>query len=131
MTPRDQAWLDDAVDAFDLLYFSGALAEKHVSARWHKFRTRGTSTRFGQCYLDTMRIEINVVLSQEWVPTYFVLDVMHHELLHALLGPHHDHAFRLCEMRFAHHAKAAVWEAYNEGLVIAASAELCKRRPKA
>lgn len=128
MTHRDADWLDDALSALDFVYFEGELSAKNITARWHKFRTKGTSSRFADCDCDTLRIRVNVVLAQEWVPQYFVLDTLYHEMLHAALGAEHDHAFKLSEMRFVHHAKAAVWEACNGHLVVAASAELCKRR---
>lgn len=111
MTARDRDWLTDALAAFDLLHFDGALAEKNFAIKWFRFRTKGQSTRYGEYrFRDSPpMIRISTVLSQAWIPDYVVLDVVHHEALHAVVGLDHDLAFQLSEARYVHHAKAQMW----------------------
>lgn len=131
MTHRDREWLEDALDAFDLLYFDGQLEALGIKIRWHTFRSKGQRSRFGEAHFVLKTVRINRVLAQAWVPDYFVLDVVHHELLHFTVSPEHDLAFRLSEERFVHHAKACVWEALHAGEVLAATALLSKSKSAA
>lgn len=131
MTPRDQDFLDDALAAFDLLHFDGHLSDRGVTIKWHRFRTKGTSTRFAEVALgEHPQIRVNRVLAQQWVPSFFLLDVIHHELIHVLLGPAHDLAFRLCEDRYVHHAKASMWEVANIEAFMEASKALTRTRKR-
>jgi hypothetical protein len=75
---------------------------------------------YGVYDLDRLRIELNPVLRNEWVPESVVLAVMHHEALHATVGMEHTHEFRLAEARFPHHAESEVWCAENIGRLIEA-----------
>jgi len=110
MTHRDQEWLDDALAAFDLLYFEGGLAEVPVKIKWHRFRSAVIYT----CgdYLEG-RIRINIKLALPAVPDYVVLHTVYHECLHAMVGMEHDLAFDFAEGRYVHHTKASLWETHH------------------
>lgn len=108
MSRRDQEWLDDAIAAFDLLYFEGALGLIPVRARWHRFSAKVCFT-YGD-YLEG-RIRVNSVLSSYEIPDYVVLATVYHECLHAIIGMEHDLAFDFAESRYVHYTKAMLWEA--------------------
>ncbi len=113
---RDQEWLDDAIAAFDLLYFEGALALIPTRAKWHRFSAKNGFT-YGD-YLEG-RIRINSVLASEEIPSYVVLATVFHECLHAVVGMEHDLAFELAEARYVHYTKAMLWEAEHYDRLIA------------
>ena len=138
MTHRDQSWLEDALAAFDLLHFDGSLADHSTAIKWHRFRTMGHRTRFAEVRLPkpdapTRRrvIRVNVVLQQSWVPDYFVLDTVHHEALHVVLGWDHDAAFWSHSQRYVHHAAARAWADENISRFMAECAQACARPGKA
>jgi len=126
VTLRDREWLDDALAAFDLLYFEGALAEVPVRIVWHTYRPAVTYT----CgdYLEG-RIRINRRLSSLVVPDYVVLGTVYHECLHAVVGMDHDISFELAEGRYVHRTKAALWEAYHLDAVMRPGGPPCNTPP--
>ena len=110
---RDQEWLNDALAAFDLLYFEGELERRKIKVKWADIRADNRSERFvfGTYYRKTVRV--NRKLAQDWVPSYVVLYTIYHECLHALVARTHNLTFQLAEARYIHHTKAELWEREN------------------
>jgi len=115
---RSTADLREYLDALDLCYFDGQLAEDYpeLGIRWMRART---SARFGQ-YSEARGIEISRVLAYPWVPPFFVLSVVYHEALHAVIGLEHCYRFRQAERAYARWYEASVWEHENCARLLAA-----------
>jgi hypothetical protein len=102
---RSTAQLREYLRAVDLCYLAGHLGELGTQIRWMR---RDAPTHYGR-YLDGT-IEINRRLALDSVPLCFVLSIVHHEALHAVLGPEHDARFHAAEKLFALGYEAATWE---------------------
>lgn len=120
---RDIDWLRTGFRALDLIYFADALQDQGVRIKWARWRApRGASEgrpRWGCYRVSEKMIEISPVLKLAVVPDYFVLEVIHHEMLHGHIGVDHNATFLLCEQRFVHHTAARVFELENLDMLYA------------
>lgn len=105
---RTTADLREYLEAIDLCYFAGELDCSIGWMRPHKAFTRVAQYDFERC-----RIEVSRTLAYLWVPTVYVLQTVHHEAIHAELGPEHNEWFRARERLFAHTYDAFLWEREN------------------
>lgn len=109
---RSSSDLREMLEALDLCYFAGQLEELGVDVRWMPARIR-PGARVGQYWHDTKKIEVARPLASLEVPDFYVQGVIHHEAVHAILGPSHDkhsQIFRIMEGRFLYLAQVAEWE---------------------
>ncbi|MFH1351155.1 MAG: hypothetical protein ABII26_09475 [Pseudomonadota bacterium] len=78
---------------------------------------RRNSVRLGSYSPKTNIIRVNPVLDRPWVPRYVIDDVIHHEMLHSILGTkkhngrtlYHHTTFKEMEKVYVHEEKAGVW----------------------
>lgn len=117
---RTQEDLDRMFDALDIVYFLGACREHGIKVSWRKFRKTKNSFFYGRFFIEEKRICINRVLARPEVPDYVVLATLLHEQLHHIVGPDHDTAFQMAEMRFVHHTAAELWESENHQWLLSA-----------
>jgi hypothetical protein len=82
-------------------------------------------------------IRVHPVLDRPGVPRYFLESVVHHEMLHHVMGGvpdragrtvYHTRAFREAEARFPHHRDALAWEKENLPELLRASHALDRER---
>ena len=130
---RDSDWLRDTLDAIDRVYWRDELERRGVSIRWARFRKTTKSFRCSAWWPDKLLIEVNPVLSQDWVPDEFVVFSIYHETIHAMRDAQmrghsthyqHDPSFREAEMKYPHFAEAEHLEAENLKALIAARIEV-------
>ncbi len=117
-------------------FFGGDLSVPLTWGRGSGRARRGGLT-FGS-YDPVLRlIRIHPVLDREQVPLYFIESVVHHEMLHHVMGGvpdragrtvYHTRAFRAAERRFPGHAQALAWEKENLPYLLRASQALERRR---
>ncbi len=117
-------------------FFGGAL---DVPLTWGRGtgRARRGGLTFGS-YDPVLRlIRIHPVLDREQVPLFFLESVVHHEMLHHLMGGvpdragrtvYHTRAFRAAERRFPGHEQALAWEKQNLAYLVRASQALEQQR---
>lgn len=106
---RDQEWLEDCLRAVSLVCLNDELPHT-VSISWHKYR-KAKRPRLAD-YLDH-KIRISQALQSEKVPVFFVMYVIYHEALHALMGHDHGPVFLMAERLFPRYADAIAWELEN------------------
>lgn len=89
----------------------GGLLPSTVGITWGR-RTHGprASIRLGTYSARERLIRIHPVLDQAWIPRSFLACVVHHELLHHLLGHMHTDEFRAREREFPDLDRQLAWE---------------------
>jgi len=117
-------------------FFGGRL---RVPITWGRGvgRARRGGLTFGSYDPVLALIRIHPVLDRPGVPRYFLDSVVHHEMLHHLMGGvpdragrtvYHTRAFREAEARFPHHREALAWEKENLPELLRASHALDRER---
>jgi len=117
-------------------FFGGRL---RVPITWGRGvgRARRGGLTFGSYDPVLALIRIHPVLDRPGVPRYFLESVVHHEMLHHLMGGvpdragrtvYHTRAFREAEARFPHHREALAWEKENLPELLRASHALDRER---
>jgi hypothetical protein len=100
-------------------------------------RARRGGLTFGSYDPVLALIRIHPVLDRPGVPRYFLESVVHHEMLHHLMGGvpdragrtvYHTRAFREAEARFPRHREALAWEKENLPELLRASHALDRER---
>jgi hypothetical protein len=100
-------------------------------------RARRGRLTFGSYDPVLALIRIHPVLDRPGVPRFFVESVVHHEMLHHLMGGvpdragrtvYHTRAFREAEARFPRHQEALAWEKENLPELLRASQALDRER---
>jgi hypothetical protein len=100
-------------------------------------RARRSGLTFGSYDPVLALIRIHPVLDRPTVPRFFLDSVVHHEMLHHLMGGvsdragrtvYHTRAFREAEARFPHHRQALAWEKENLPDLLRASQALDRER---
>lgn len=89
-------------------------AEKLPGIHWRASRSRRI---LGRYLADSHQIQLHAGLDDPRVPDCVLDDLIHHELLHALLGPrrqggrvvHHHSEFRRLERAWPGHGEAEIW----------------------
>jgi hypothetical protein len=103
-------------------------------------RARRGGLTFGSYDPVLALIRIHPVLDRPSVPRFFLESVVHHEMLHHLLGGvpdragrtvYHTRAFREAEARFPRHRDALAWEKQNLPELLRASHALDRERKAA
>jgi hypothetical protein len=92
-----------------------------VRITWGRDGKGRRSIRFGSYDFEQRLIRIHPALDADWVPDFFVLFVVCHELLHSLFPPSanasrrslHPAEFREREQKFPTYAEAIAWETAN------------------
>lgn len=117
-------------------HFGGRLSVPLTWGRGSGRARRGGLT-FGSYDPVLGLIRIHPVLDRREVPLFFLESVVHHEMLHHLLGGtpdrcgrtvYHSRTFRQAEARFPGHARALLWEKQNLPFLLQVSQELDRRR---
>ncbi len=119
---------------YDLLKIRDCLARKYfskpmdVDIGWGRRRKKLTrrSIRLGSYSFEDRLIRIHPVLDDHRVPSYVVVAVVYHEMLHHALGTEkkngrrmvHTAQFRRRERMFVHFEKAEQWEKENLTLLL-------------
>ncbi len=82
-----------------------------LPVRWGQqiTRRRRRTIRLGSYNHQTAEIRIHPILNSPEVPAFFVQSVIHHEYLHHVLGPSHNHRFHSHERQFRYHREAQEW----------------------
>jgi hypothetical protein len=120
----------------NLRFFGGRI---RVPITWGRGvgRARRGGLTFGSYDPVLALIRIHPVLDRPVVPRYFLESVVHHEMLHHLMGGvsdragrtvYHTRAFREAEARFPHHRQALAWEKENLPELLRASQALDRER---
>jgi hypothetical protein len=107
-------------DAISRFYFKEPVNVPIVWGTWRKHR-RQRSIRLGSYSYDERVVRIHPVLDQDFVPSYVVVGVVYHEMLHHVLGVKtkggsrrvHTKEFKERERAFVHFEKANKWEKKN------------------
>lgn len=100
------------------LAFPGLAADQLPGVAWTASRSRRVLGRYDG---RASRIEVHAALGQPEVPEGVLDNLLHHELLHAQLGPvrqgtrlvHHHAEFRRLERSFPGYREAEAWERRN------------------
>jgi hypothetical protein len=99
--------------------------EKRLQARitWAPSRKarRRRSIKLGTYCVEDRIIRVNPILDQAFVPRFFVEWIVHHEMLHGIIGVpvvdgkrlFHPPEFRERERSFEHYERARAWERQN------------------
>ncbi len=106
-------------------YFSNAVSVPVVWGRNGQNKGK-RSIRLGSYSFADSVIYIHPILDQEFVPTYMVVAVVYHEMLHHIIGSIetngqrrvHTAEFRRREKAYIHHHRAAAWEKNNIGKLL-------------
>jgi hypothetical protein len=131
--------------SFDLAAVYGELNQRFFGGRlrvpitWGRGvgRARRGGLTFGSYDPVLALIRVHPVLDREWVPRFFLESVVHHEMLHHLMGGvpdragrtvYHTRAFREAEARFPKHREALAWEKEHLGELLRASHALDRER---
>jgi hypothetical protein len=91
------------------------LADGRVSIQWGRTDTEPRIRKVLATYCKTTGlIEVTRKLDRPWVPSYFLRDLVGHEILHSLIpwksrGDWHSDTFRRAEARLPGHARAELW----------------------
>ncbi|HVR41855.1 MAG TPA: hypothetical protein VMS56_00270 [Thermoanaerobaculia bacterium] len=98
-------------------YFPGA---KRPAIRWGRRvgRKRRRSIRLGSYSRTSATIRIHPFLDSSRVPLFFVQSIIHHEVLHHVLGASHDRRFHRHERRFRHYREARAWLRANLAMLL-------------
>lgn len=113
--------LSDYFELLEAARFPGQLSGVRITWGRRSTTKRQRSIRLGTYSIGDALIRIHPVLDSAWVPRFYVLDVIHHEILHHLIEPvvsgsrtiFHTPEFRRRERAFEHHAQAEAWEKAN------------------
>lgn len=113
--------LSDYFELLEATHFPGLLSGVRITWGRRSTTKRQRSIRLGTYSIGDQLIRIHPVLDSDWVPRFYVLDVIHHEILHHLIKPvtsgsrtiFHTPEFRRRERSFEHHQRAAAWEKAN------------------
>jgi hypothetical protein len=128
--------LDSVFADINQRFFGGSML---VPITWGRGvgRARRGGLTFGSYDPVLALIRIHPVLDRPAVPRYFLESVVHHEMLHHLMGGvadragrtvYHTRAFREAEARFPHHQDALAWEKQNLQDLLRASRALDRER---
>ncbi len=109
--------LQPRFDQLNAKYFGGrvdAAISWSVGRRSRRRRRRSTSVLLGSYVYEERRIRIHPILDSETVPDHVLHSVIHHEMVHALLGLEgcdrpHGPEFQALERRFEELARAEAW----------------------
>jgi hypothetical protein len=101
-------------------YFSNAVSVPVVWGRYGQNKSK-RSIRLGSYSFADRIIYVHPILDQEFVPAYMVVAVVHHEMLHHVIGSIetngqrrvHTAEFRRREQAYIHYHRAATWEKNN------------------
>jgi len=144
-TPREMPPLVTRGRVYDLVSVFGDINQRffggnmQVPITWGRGvgRARRGGLTFGSYDPVLALIRIHPVLDRPVVPRYFLDSVVHHEMLHHLMGGvsdragrtvYHTRAFREAEARFPHHREALAWEKDNLPELLRASQALDRER---
>lgn len=113
--------LQEHFELLEATHFPGELSGVRITWGRRSTTRRQRSIRLGTYSIGDELIRIHPVLDSDWVPRFYVLDVIHHEILHHLIKPvtqgsrtiFHTPEFRRRERAFEHHARSAAWEKAN------------------
>lgn len=72
-------------------------------------RQKRRSIRLGSYDPRSRIIRIHPLLDSPRVPTWFIQSIIHHEYLHHVLGPRHNHRFHVHEGRFRYGRESRLW----------------------
>lgn len=109
--------LDGLLDEIRREYFPDAA---RPAIRWGKkiTRKRRRSIRLGSYFRPSALIRIHPLLDSPDVPHFFIQSIIHHELLHHVLGAAHDRRFQRHERRFRFHREAREWLRSNLSMLL-------------
>jgi hypothetical protein len=110
-----ESCLAGAIEELEDYEFEGVLIT------WGRDRQGNKSIQLGSYDFDQDLIRIHPALDQEWVPRYFVVYVIYHELIHVIVPPEsngdrrevHSDRFRQLERQFSRFEEAMFWESEN------------------
>lgn len=110
-----ESCLAGAIEELEDYEFEGILIT------WGRDRQGNKSIQLGSYDFDQDLIRIHPALDQEWVPRYFVVYVIYHELIHVIVPPEsngdrrevHSDRFRQLERQFSRFEEAMSWESEN------------------
>ena len=108
--------LANAFNELNQTYFENKIECSIMWGNAYK-RARQRSVRLGSYSYKTSTIRINPLLDRPFVPQYVIDSIIHHEMLHHLLGSRekngrhmsHHCTFKHMEKRFIHHGQAKQW----------------------
>jgi hypothetical protein len=144
-TPREMPPLVTGGRVHDLAVVYADVNSRHFGGRlrvpitWGRGvgRARRGGLTFGSYDPVLDLIRVHPVLDRPGVPRYFLESVVHHEMLHHVMGGvpdragrtvYHTRAFREAEARFPHHRDALAWEKENLPELLRASHALDRER---
>jgi predicted metal-dependent hydrolase len=109
--------LQEIFDDLNARCFDRAIQARITWAPLRKARRR-RSIKLGTYCVEDRVIRVNPILDQPFVPRYFLEWIVHHEMLHGLIGVpvidgrrmFHPPEFREREQAFEHYERARAWE---------------------
>lgn len=89
-------------------YFPGV---ESLPVQWGRKigRKRRQSIRLGSYDRSGPLIRIHPLLDSLRVPSWFIQSIIHHEYLHHILGPRHNHRFQRYERAFRYNRESKIW----------------------